>query len=95
MESMGADAAAGLPEPLDGGRDFGGHTAAAAPLATAPSRSAGASSQADDRLAVHVGDRDDLIQECLLLRSVGLPVSGPLSRRVFPQARSCHDALLR
>src|SRR5215471_15647949 len=84
MEPMGTDAAAGLPEELDGGRAL----RAVLPRPACPRRRRRAPRRApqqpDDRLPVHSGDRDNLIQESLLLPPVGMLVSCPLSCRVFP-----------
>jgi hypothetical protein len=51
--------------------------------------------QADDRLAVHARDGNDLVQELALLRPGGLLVPLSLSRDVLSQAGSRHGALLR
>jgi len=84
VQAMGADTATGLPEQLDGGRDLGA-VLPRPPRPRGPRRvPQGAPQQANDRLAVHPGDRHDLIQQCLLLPPGSLLVPCPLSRRVFP-----------
>src|SRR5207302_4869902 len=50
----------------------------------------------DRRLAMDAGDRDDLVQESVLLGTAGgLLVPQSLDGRVLPQARSCHGDLPR
>ena len=91
---MGADAAAGVPEDLDGGGDF-------RPVPPRPARAGRrgrhprrAPQQPNGRLSVHARDGDDLVQEPTLLAVRGVLVPLPLNGGVLPQAGSGHGALL-
>jgi hypothetical protein len=91
---MGADAATGLPEDLGSGRDLGAVASRPARPRRRQRAAGGTPQQADDRLAVHAGDDDDLVQELTLLRPGGLLVPLSLSCGVLAQAGSRHGALL-
>ena len=93
VQPMGADPPARLPQDRGGRRDRRAVLARPAPRPRHRPRARGPAQQPDGRLAVHAGDRHDLVQELPLLGSRGLPVALPLDRGVFPKAGSCHGLL--
>src|SRR5262249_46231489 len=95
MEPMGADAATGLPEELSRRGDGRAMQAGAARAGPGRSVLGRAPQQPDDRLAVHAGDGDDLVQELALLRPGGLLIPLSLSSGILSYAGSRHGALLR
>ena len=93
---MGADVAGGLPQDRRGAADLGPVAARAAAARVAGPAARRAPQQADDRFAMQLRDRHDLIEQRVLVRPAGeLSISLALADGIFPKAEGRHGLLLR
>jgi hypothetical protein len=94
LESMGADAATGLPQDRGRGGDLGPVATRAAARARLRSRPGHASQQPDSGFAVQAGNGHHLVQEPVLLEPARVLVPLTLNRGILPKAGSRHGHLL-
>ena len=96
LQAVGADVAGGLPQDRRGAADLGAIAAgAAAARGAGPAEARRAPQQADDRFAMQLRDRHDLIEQRVLVRPAGeLSIALALADRIFAKAEGRHGLLL-